>query len=1618
MLPFEENLPFENKLPFEEDTPSVAKGPNDFSKQYNEYLKGVKQRRMRPSIPGAEDYDNRPAMSYDEYVADVEKRNKDRVKGYGEAALSFATGIPATLAAALSGISAPINPLAQNKDPLKQFEQVLGDLTYAPRTLEGQQTAQDIGHFMQAFPVIGSYVHIPNIKAPKKPKTDPVVENLRNKAGEVKAPEALPFEEDLGTAVARDRYNNDRTVERLEQALAKPNQELPPIQVDQAGTAMLPNDAATLRQTQAQQALEARQRALEEQVARQGTLDRNAAERARQENAPTGYADWEMQQRLSQINERNQFFERAKQDSIVEDYGNNDPLSRMPEMRIDENGIPIRADLSMEAANLENPLQRNLFGDELPIRTGDNGIPLTQALDRMVPGPERDAAISKLRGDRGVLNMDIFKDGFKRIKELPDGIKLIFKGGGEPGVYAVQDDKIIGHAKFARDNVFVPKNEKQNLEATWIQVNPEHRSKGLPRQMYNFVNEIGNDIQASDIQTTYGKKMWENFEKNNLVRTEKTGIGNTRRLYQRGAIDPDLLTLGFTKLYHGGRKFKEWDPKTVGSGEGMGIMGPGLYAGDKPELAKQYLKYGGTNARLSDMAVDISRILETSKKFSPEMRVAYENATKALDDLGLRATQRGVKSALATAPKHLQQAAREAVIKAGIDGFKENLGAWGYEYSIFNPEVIKQISDAEGPVEKYVPRTQRGSIDVKEIAQETRKLAENISKIGKKAVNYLTPQEEAIPKVVRGDNYVPKGDLPEKIVNDALAEGKDGPSLNKWLQSGLQLAGEKAGSALQRGVARWLNWAEKMSNKQFRDYVQPLEQQFSGLSAKEKQTLQGILVEEMFNRKRFTADELTAAGANPKIIRAYENLRNTFEDALKRLNAGREKLGLKPLTGSDAYYSSMWNGNWHVPIYDKNGKLVWYVKTTSKAEANSAIAWMKENHGDTIDTSKLAPSYKPSEVSTRIPRDVTDVFSRVIELFGEDSPIGAEMARMMQEYQAEAGFNSRNFQTHFEQKANIRGFLGDRPWLSEKENAIQGLEAQIQYLKDAYRWAPMQEAIANVKEVLGNEQLMAQQPNNVAMSKAYLANAIGTSTNLFKNAENAVAKIIGQSPANLGQTVAGLKSLTYLQLLGLSTGYMLATPVQALILGPSRHMLLSQEGIKHNPVKTMISAISDGAKIVANHEVSNVRGKQTTIGLSPLGKEAMAYMEENGIATVNLFDEYSQLGQNPVMELGQKTLGYTISFPEKVARSFTFMSYVHHLNDGGFKGTKAEMFRLAEELTDDTLTKFSRTARPLAIDAMGQMGELAYTFKSPLFNYYNNLGLLANKAKATGNPLPLLMAAIVMPALLGGAMSVPGMQEADAAWNMYKEFIAKHYPEQYKKIKDFGIKRWMLENLPDIATYGAVSQVTGTQMASRFSTQIVDPNNPLADTAPVADTVGKVTSGLGVPIGIGSKEQWLYDNLPPAARGTLEVMNDEFKVRKNDDGTTTYYNPNKLSQREAYVNRTSGDEKARMLGLTSLPEARQRDVRYIGNQEGKRITAAREASMNKLFNAAVKNDSEGVKKYAEAYFVNEGSAEGFQRDLMKKINSGNFTPEQRQVLYANTMTEYMNLQRRKKMEQK
>lgn len=196
----------------------------------------------------------------------------------------------------------------------------------------------------------------------------------------------------------------------------------------------------------------------------------------------------------------NEFAMKAQQDVIdATPHGERPAQYGMTDTggRVDENGIPIRADLSMEAQNLQDPLQRNLWGDELSGRSQDSSIGMTQALDKMPESAARDQAISQLSGvprsleshvqdilnrglggkQRGAIDLDAFRRQ-KEEQEFALGKRIPV---GEVTEFGIED--------------VTPAPEMRSAPETIPMDQPK---AGAPRDLSPFAADIGNVYTPTD----------------------------------------------------------------------------------------------------------------------------------------------------------------------------------------------------------------------------------------------------------------------------------------------------------------------------------------------------------------------------------------------------------------------------------------------------------------------------------------------------------------------------------------------------------------------------------------------------------------------------------------------------------------------------------------------------------------------------------------------------------------------------------------------------------------------------------------------------------------------------------------------------------------------------------------------------------------------------------------------------------------------------------------------------------------------------------------------------------------------------------------------------------------
>lgn len=1097
----------------------------------------------------------------------------------------------------------------------------------------------------------------------------------------------------------------------------------------------------------------------------------------------------------------------------------------------------------------------------------------------------------------------------------------------------------------------------------------------------------------------------------------------------QGAIHPqvfeDLYNFGksviraadgtLLPLYHGTEKAFD---KIKASTEG-GALGNGVYLAVRPEYASGYADGAGGNVH--QVYVDIRKPLVIDGPGDPMI-----NALVALGETREKAAK--IVEKAYDEKGYITNEVRVRAMRQGYDGIVQKRNGKESEVVAFKPEQVKSAISPEKSLQKPTSlRSQRGGVDPDLLTLGIPKLLEKMG-LGKEKEPIAKYLEKLPGMGKEADAYITKPTPSAQLLEQAKAQA-DGPDLWTNLQSGLSMAAAKGDSIVLKNTAQWFNWSQARANYLIREAVVPLESRLAHLG-KELQSVHRVFVDEMFKGAQYTPEQLTSMGLSQKAVGAYQALRKNFDMFFAEQNKARELLGRKPITRQDAYMASIFRGDYHLPVYDKTGKLRFYIQSPTRKQHQAAINWLKQEfaNSDVFDFSKLkydhSTMYNPGRKFGSMPRDVMASWKEIAEAMGDD-PLAAEIKTAMERWVEAKGEHAfRQDLHHVKVKTNVRGFEGDQPWLSPKENAHNWAQAQIDYLKDAARWAATQEAIANTKTFLTDPTILENQPNNVALGKAYMYNHMGLTENLTRRLEEGLSGQLGLSKDFITDLGTLIRTGVYFKTLVASPGYIVATPLQAIWASMGHYDMAKKQGL----VKT------DYASFMRNMFEAMSDDRVGTV--SSFNKEALKWAEDNGVIQNVVYEDNKSLGSHALADASQWMLDKSIGLPDRFARRTVFLPFANAFWQSGKYATKAEAFRAAGEITDSIAVSMRPQDRPLAVQKLGQLGQLAYQFHSPIVNMYNNLSTFAHYGKKTGNWGPLAKSLLAMGAV-GGVFSLPLVNELEKGSQLIKDVIANLSPKTYAKIKGFDPKLSLLQALPEItafghtggewASYGAASVLLGADMRGRFSNEILNADDPVGSLLPSVSVYGGMAESLGkaaINPNPYTGMQALKDIAPGGlARGMIETSSDRFKAASQpwqDQGITSFRKPSDITEPGVYVNRTEDDIMKRRFGVTSLNEAITREKDAVSDREAKRLREAREKTFNSMFKAIVNKtgDDTTVREAVQTYLELDGNPKDIERQLERKFADLPFTRQQQQMLKAKRYEQIMNVVRRLEMEKR
>jgi len=1430
--------------------------------------------------------------------------------GLGETALWAGTGAFQQVQGTGAGV---LHKLAGTPDFETEVAKQLEEKTYRPRTKAGQKQTAVIGKLLNeiGIPMAGVHGSIPKgqqqlarMRAMERqlknlPEPTPVA-----KPGEIPRADPMQTMVDNLTEGAYSKYT-------------------PPIDPMVAMREQLTRAGEQQRGAKADAILAARQAAMEQEVARQTSLEQNAALRARQEQAPTGYAEW---------------VARQQADAETRRPGDNTPMEMDSPYPVDANQFPqVMKDAPYKyegALDYDQPM-----------------------LDKSLPVEVRDA-----------LGAGTAPDPFNRYSPNQVARRILIEGEHPP------------------------------IKGTWDpRINRFGQGGAIDPRVFEDLYKFGKSV----IRGTDGALMPVYHGTTKEIKNDFKTVKGFRGYYDsKGGIDANGWVSGPERAY----------PGDLGAWFSSTPKGTDTFAGARTGVP-------GGNVHQVYLNLENPRVFKTHGEFI---------------DWFKNTTDRGQSASYA----------RRQLIKEGHDGIQilesdTDAGGMRQDFVAFKSE---QAKSAISP--STWMRSQRGYIDpdlltlgIPKAAKYLKdKFGDDVAGTLEKAASVIGRKKEPVAAYLeklpglsgKADAFISRPTPSAELLDKAKAQA-DGPDLATNWQSGLAMAAQKGDSIVLRNMGEWFNWAQNRANYLIREAVVPLESRLAHLG-KDLQNVHKTFLDEMFRGEQYSPEQLSAMGMKQKGIDAYQSLRKAFDTFYEEQNRGRQLLGKSPITKQDAYMASIFRGDYHLPIYDKGGKLRFYIQTTTRGQAKGAIEWLKKEFADNdnFDFSGLkynhSKMYNPGRKYGAVPRDVMSSWKDIAEAMGDD-PLAAEIKQAMERWvEAKGSHAFKQDLHHVKAKVNVRGFEGDQPWLSAEDNAHNWAKAQIDYLKDAARWSATQEAISNVKTLLTDPDILQNQPNNVTLGKAYMYNQMGLTENLARSLESAAAGAMGLSRESINSLSSVLRSGLYIKTLTASPGYIVATPIQA-IHGSFAWFLKEQSAgnVKVAPgkfLRNVFEAMAD---------------ERMGTPMSSFNKEALKWADDNGVIKNIVYEDDRSIGSHPVADSLQKVSNWSIGVPDRFARRAVFIPFANALWDSGKYSSKEAAFRRAGEITDAVAVSMRPQDRPLAVQKLGQLGTMGYVFHAPVINMYNHLSILGREA-ARGNVTPL-MGYLGTMAAIGGIWNLPGIGELEKLFEMTKGFVSEHMPGSYGKIKDINPRLAVLKALPEVnvlgytggewLSYGGASGALGTDMRGRFSNEIINAEDPLGSALPVTsvygDMAGSAVKAMANPNAYTGMQ--LAKDMAPGglARGLIETSSDRFKAPVQpyaNQGVTSFRKPSDITEPGVHVNRDDREIMARRMGVTALTEAVRREKDAMSDKETARLRVARKGVFDNMFKAIVNKtgDENTVREAVRKYLELEGNPQDIERQLERKFADLPFTRQQQQLMKAKRYEQIMGVVRRMEMD--
>ena len=656
----------------------------------------------------------------------------------------------------------------------------------------------------------------------------------------------------------------------------------------------------------------------------------------------------------------------------------------------------------------------------------------------------------------------------------------------------------------------------------------------------------------------------------------------------------------------------------------------------------------------------------------------------------------------------------------------------------------------------------------------------------------------------------------------------------------------------------------------------------------------------------------------------------------------------------DYYVPHQFFGDFVSYVRDADGKLVSFIAERTRAGAEAAAQHLRDNLGGEYKienpvfvgekSKQLGKKAEAARTGASIQEGLAGQFDYMIDLLGSDDPAVQKAQQAVQRVINRRALTSEGMSSRSKVNTNVGGFQGNKGWKSERENYFDAKDSLERYVNSFYDWKGNMQVADFLNQVKDGAP---EKVNTYSTLKNEFerTNGTPTATNAFvTDLQNTFAKT-GFSPKELSTGARGLANMLTLQQLGFYNPVMIFQNfVQSPITQVVQMSNLYGHGANFNPAKAF-------GNILASTWDGMTMGKS-----NPKWAE---YAREHEIGDPGLVTSHGKT------KLGSAVKEYGASKPitasEQVSRIGYFYGMTKNLMELGMPEAKA--LETAKNMTRDHMGNYENYAKPGAMTQMGIAGELAGRLQTYGVNAFTQFAqATADMAKGIKDLNPRLLvpfaAFVATQYLVGGMNGTIPMDVAEKLhWASAKIGVI---PPDWRSPRQV-----MLEDYPKAAV-SPLSRATGVWTEGSFRAQVPLLSAPIPQKA--VEMVKETPEALKWVMDTYEnknrvsnldKAQVMEAFLPTSVRGAIEksqLVNSSGVMVSKGTGRPMY----KMGKHDQGI--------GSLTNLRSYERGHTSELTNLANEREMRVGTARkdlEKSFNEKLSGVVGHGDKLSKTYVE-----------------------------------------------------